>query len=135
MSGKHLYEWKRRIIKDIAIARYTNNQELLKLYHEDLANMYFNEFCEEHEEEVEEPVEEEEEGAASTAESEPKETPFKSTLHSDVTYTLRHVEESWIHLLKAGDIVKFKTLTMLNYDFLLAAVCINYNCVLTLIAL
>jgi hypothetical protein len=32
-----------------------------------------------------------------------KETPFQTTLQlDDVTYSLRHVEESWIHLLKAG---------------------------------
>lgn len=54
-----------------------------------------------------------------------KDTPFQSTLHSDVTYSLRHVEESWIHLLKGGDVIKLKTLTMCNYDFLLAAVIIN----------
>jgi hypothetical protein len=34
---------------------------------------------------------------------ESKETPFQTTLQlDDVTYSLRHVEESWIHLLKAG---------------------------------
>lgn len=54
--------------------------------------------------------------------SEIKETPFQSTLHKDVTYRLRHVEEAWIHLLKSGDITKLKTLCMCNYDFLLAAV-------------
>lgn len=51
-----------------------------------------------------------------------KDTPFQSTLHSDVTYSQRHVEESWIHLLKAGDTLKLKTLTVCNFDFLLAAV-------------
>lgn len=54
--------------------------------------------------------------------SEIKETPFQSTLHKDVTYRLRHVEEAWIHLLKSGDIAKLKNLCMCNYDFLLAAV-------------
>lgn len=54
--------------------------------------------------------------------SEIKETPFQSTLHKDVTYRQRHVEESWIHLLKCGDIIKLKSLCMCNYDFLLAAV-------------
>jgi hypothetical protein len=35
--------------------------------------------------------------------TENKETPFQTTLQlDDVTYSLRHVEESWIHLLKAG---------------------------------
>ncbi|KAH1023078.1 hypothetical protein HUJ04_012356 [Dendroctonus ponderosae] len=53
--------------------------------------------------------------------SEIKETPFQSTLHKDVTYRLRHVEEAWIHLLKSGDIAKLKNLCMCNYDFLLAA--------------
>lgn len=32
-----------------------------------------------------------------------KQTPFQSCLPTnDVRYSLRHVEESWIHLLKAG---------------------------------
>lgn len=38
-----------------------------------------------------------------TSPRENKETPFQTTLQlDDVTYSLRHVEESWIHLLKAG---------------------------------
>lgn len=26
----------------------------------------------------------------------------ETVIHNDMTYSLRHVEESWIHLLKAG---------------------------------
>ncbi|KAK7595341.1 hypothetical protein V9T40_013166 [Parthenolecanium corni] len=52
-----------------------------------------------------------------------KATPFQSCLPTnDVRYSLRHVEESWIHLLKSGDNIRMKELTLCNFDFLLAAV-------------
>ena len=54
--------------------------------------------------------------------SEIRETPFQSTVYKDVTYSQRHIEEAWIHLLLAGDTIKLKSLCMCNYDFLLAAV-------------
>lgn len=45
-----------------------------------------------------------------------KQTPFQSALvTNDVTYSLRHVEESWIHLLKAGGHLQ---LLMLVYGFI-----------------
>lgn len=132
MSGKLLIEWKRQIIKEIATKRYLSAQELLKYTHAEIATMFFSEFCQEENSESED-----EPGfkynyikifigifkiILAPLMSDIKETPFQSTLHSDVTYSSRHVEESWIHLLKAGDIIKLKTLTMCNYDFLLATV-------------
>lgn len=116
MSGKLLIEWSQHIIKDIAVRRYLSSQEALRNTHAELANLFFSEFCEENSESDEEPA---------PLPSDIKETPFQSTLHRDVTYSMRHVEESWVHLLKAGDILKLKSFTICNYDFLLAAVSTN----------
>lgn len=40
----------------------------------------------------------------------------------DVSYSTRHVEESWHHLMKSEDTAKFKQIAVCNFDFLLAAV-------------
>lgn len=43
----------------------------------------------------------------------------------DVSYSTRHVEESWHHLMKSEDTAKFKQIAVCNFDFLLAAVSIT----------
>lgn len=40
----------------------------------------------------------------------------------DVSYSTRHVEESWHHLIKSEDTSKFKQIAVCNFDFLLASV-------------
>lgn len=114
MSGKILIEWSHDSVKDVAKRRYLQNQDTLRTIHSDIANIFFSEFCDDEKSESEEDP--------APLPSDIKETPFQSTLHSDVTYSLRHIEEAWIHLLKAGDVLKLKSLTLCNYDFLLAAV-------------
>lgn len=49
-------------------------------------------------------------------------TPFHSATRTAAAFTQRHVEESWLHLLLAGDFSKLKDLTVCNFDFLLASV-------------
>lgn len=117
MSGRLVIEWSHELTLEIAKAKYLNSQEIAKATHTEIANLFFSEFSES------------DENSESEAADEPaplpadlKDTPFNSTLHSDVTYTNRHIEEAWIHLLKAGDPVKLRTLTVCNFDFLLAAV-------------
>lgn len=44
---------------------------------------------------------------------------------SDISYSIRHVEESWHHLIKSDDSKKLKEIAVCNFDFLLAAV--SYN--------
>lgn len=44
----------------------------------------------------------------------------------DVSYSTRHVEESWHHLMKSEDTAKFKQIAVCNFDFLLAAVSMNF---------
>ncbi|XP_066247444.1 protein qui-1 [Euwallacea similis] len=115
MSGIILMEWKHVMIKELIKTRYLPSAEITKSTHTEMANLFFNEFLEENSDD------EASEGEPAPLLSEIKETPFQSTLHKDVTYRLRHVEEAWIHLLKSGDIVKLKKFCMCNYDFLLAA--------------
>ncbi|KAL3289358.1 hypothetical protein HHI36_022794 [Cryptolaemus montrouzieri] len=114
IKGKLLIEWKHSVFKDIVIKHYQLTQNVLKNTHNELSDFYFEEFCDNDDAS-------EEADAPAPLLSEMRETPFKSTLYSDVIYSRRHIEEFWIHLLKAGDIVKLKTLCMCNYDFLLAA--------------
>ncbi|XP_019876166.2 protein qui-1 [Aethina tumida] len=114
MSGKLLICWKHTATKEVVSTRYLTNPDAIRNTHSELANLFFNEFLEDN-------SDSEAEGEPAPLLSEIKETPFQSTLHKDVTYSQRHVEESWIHLLKSGDIIKLKSLCMCNYDFLLAA--------------
>lgn len=46
----------------------------------------------------------------------------------DVSYSTRHVEESWHHLMKSEDTAKFKQIAVCNFDFLLASVSILNLC-------
>lgn len=48
----------------------------------------------------------------------------------DVSYSTRHVEESWHHLMKSEDTAKFKQIAVCNFDFLLASVSISTELVL-----
>ncbi|PSN37379.1 hypothetical protein C0J52_19650 [Blattella germanica] len=115
MSGKLLICWRHDMTADVARKRYLQNQDALRSTHGEVANLFFSEFSQQKSDaDTEE---------ADTSPSENKETPFQTTLQlDDVTYSLRHVEESWIHLLKAGDSSRLKQLTVCNFDFLLAAV-------------
>lgn len=63
-------------------------------------------------------------------------TPFQSGRRAMAApFTQRHVEESWLHLLLAGDFTRLKDLTICNFDFLHAAVghIWNINCCLYLL--
>ena len=49
------------------------------------------------------------------SQEEGKQTPFQSALPTnDVTYSLRHVEESWIHLLKAGGKLQYFNVSLID---------------------
>ncbi|GLG97135.1 F-box/WD repeat-containing protein 7 [Gryllus bimaculatus] len=115
MSGKLLLGWRHELTAEVARRRYLGAQDALRAAHADVANLFFSEFAQQSSEaDTEEPA---------PSPTENKETPFQTTIPpDDVTYSLRHVEESWIHLLKAGDSGRLKQLTVCNFDFLLAAV-------------
>ncbi|XP_043276918.1 NACHT domain- and WD repeat-containing protein 1 isoform X2 [Venturia canescens] len=112
MSGRLMFSW-RWTSREVARKRYLSNQTACKSYHTELANLFFAEDSEDSEEK----------SPADTEAQPAKETPFQSKLQSqDITYTLRHVEEAWLHLLQAGDVEKLKKLAVCAFDFLLAAV-------------
>ncbi|KAJ9583451.1 hypothetical protein L9F63_022204, partial [Diploptera punctata] len=112
MSGKMLICWRHELTSEVARKRYLQSQDSLRSTHGEVANLFFSEFSQQGSE-----------SEYPTSPTENKETPFQTTLQlDDVTYSLRHVEESWIHLLKAGDSNRLKQLTVCNFDFLLAAV-------------
>nr|CAD7203080.1 unnamed protein product [Timema douglasi] len=150
MSGKILLCWRHELTSDIARKRYLPNQDTLRSTHSDIAYLFFSEFAQHGSSELDEHSEEvgphlrggrvEYHIGKATPNSpdrdsnleffvpppdlmENKQTPFQTTLQEDdVTYSQRHVEESWIHLLKGGDRSRLKQLTVCNFDFLLAAV-------------
>lgn len=47
---------------------------------------------------------------------------FYNPISADISYSMRHVEESWHHLMRSDDLNKFKQIAVCNFDFLLAAV-------------
>lgn len=47
---------------------------------------------------------------------------FYNPIAADVSYSMRHVEESWHHLMRSDDTTRFKQIAVCNFDFLLAAV-------------
>ncbi|XP_043524826.1 NACHT domain- and WD repeat-containing protein 1 [Frieseomelitta varia] len=111
MSGRLLFSW-RYPIRDLARKRYFPNQEILKSYHGELANLFFTEDFGENDDK-----------SSPEEETPKKQTPFQSRPRSqDTAYNLRHVEEAWLHLLRAGDVEKLKKLAVCAFDFLLAAV-------------
>ncbi|KAK9511752.1 hypothetical protein O3M35_000355 [Rhynocoris fuscipes] len=113
MSGRILLCWKYELNSKVARKRYLGSQDSTRAIHTEIANLFFSEFNNQDEQQEEE----------SDSVDEEKQTPFQSHLHTnDVTYSLRHVEESWIHLLKSGDSARLKQLTFCNFDFMLAAV-------------
>ncbi|XP_015605935.1 NACHT domain- and WD repeat-containing protein 1 isoform X2 [Cephus cinctus] len=112
MSGRLMFGW-RWISADAARKRYLNTQDASRSSHAEIANIFFSEEREESEEKSPE----------DPGSPPPKETPFQSAPQSqDITYTLRQVEEAWLHLLRAGDVERLKRLAVCAFDFLLAAV-------------
>lgn len=117
LNGKIVFEWSHESIRQVAKKKYNYGDDFQCGLHAQIANIFFNEFTENENSEDGEAAEE-----PAPLPTDTKDTPFQSTLHSDVTYNMRHIEEGWIHLLKSRDTVKCRTMCLCNYDFLLAAV-------------
>lgn len=112
MSGRLMFSW-RWSSGEIARKRYLSTQDVLRSTYAEVANLFFAEDSEEKDEKSPE-----EPGSPPA-----KETPFQSAPRSqDITYTIRHVEEAWLHLLRAGDVDRLKRLAVCAFDFLLATV-------------
>jgi len=92
MSGRLLLLWRHMVIKEFAKKRYSTS-DILKACHAEVANLFFLEITQA----------EKKEPAAADSIEDAKDTPFQSALPIvDIAYNVRHVEEAWIHLLKAG---------------------------------
>jgi NACHT domain- and WD repeat-containing protein len=93
LSGKLLLRWRHSSMADVARSRYISSNENAKSTHMELANLFFSEF-----------QQEESQKSASDGIERAQETPPAPPVvgAEDVTYSTRHVEEAWLHLLKAG---------------------------------
>ncbi|KAL4131074.1 hypothetical protein QTP88_008425 [Uroleucon formosanum] len=107
MSGRILLCWRHKITFDVVSQRYLTSNIHKRTLHMEIGNLFFSEFSKDE-------SESKNDGSVSKD--------GETVIHNDMTYSLRHVEESWIHLLKAGDYIRLKELTLCNFDFLLAAV-------------
>jgi NACHT domain- and WD repeat-containing protein len=95
LSGKLLLRWRHSSMADVARSRYISSNENAKSTHMELANLFFSEFQqEESQKSASDGVERAQEAAPPAA------APVVGA--EDVTYSTRHVEEAWLHLLKAG---------------------------------
>ncbi|XP_055702272.1 protein qui-1 [Phlebotomus papatasi] len=129
MSGKVLIQWRHDLCAQIAKSRYMDD-ESLRLAHTELANIFFSQDGEESDETtISHPTDK------SPQTGQPTPLHLQPTIHeetvssrpsnmlpwAELSYSVRHVEESWHHLMRSEDTGKLKTIAMCNFDFLLAA--------------
>lgn len=113
MSGRLVFSWRSQC-REVALRKYLSNQDVSRSYYAELASLFFAETDDSSDKSAENQA---------TASAPAKETPFQSAPQSqDITYTFRHVEEAWLHLLRASDVDKLKKFAVCAFDFLLAAV-------------
>ncbi|XP_062708711.1 protein qui-1 [Aedes albopictus] len=117
MSGKLLIVWRHSICSEITKVRYMT-PDISRAVHSEIVNLFF-------------PPDSEESDEISSAQNSRKSSIQTQhddnvtqiiTLGPDISYSIRHVEESWHHLIKSDDTKKLKEIAVCNFDFLLAAV-------------
>ncbi|XP_030380851.1 NACHT domain- and WD repeat-containing protein 1 [Scaptodrosophila lebanonensis] len=147
MSGKVLIQWRHNYCGAVAMRRYMDTQRRRQL-HIELANLFFPQ--DEDESTLEndstrsetksvismkerDPMRDSKEKerdkdsvsagrkSSSTHHNDDTST-FYNPIAADVSYSMRHVEESWHHLMRSDDTMRFKQIAVCNFDFLLAAV-------------
>ncbi|XP_053602365.1 protein qui-1 [Plodia interpunctella] len=120
VSGRSTWRWRAAAAGARARRRYVRVQAALRDAHSDLAALHFAHFLNDADDtdtsDAQEP------GCVDDDDALLDSTPFHSASRTAAAFTQRHVEESWLHLLLAGDFSKLKDLTVCNFDFLLAAV-------------
>ncbi|KAH8402086.1 hypothetical protein KR009_009573 [Drosophila setifemur] len=144
MSGKVLIQWRHNYCASVAKRRYMDTQRTRSL-HSELANLFFpqdedestleNESkCSETKSVISMKDREREKDSLSAVSATSAGRKSSSTHHNDdtstfynpiaadVSYSMRHVEESWHHLMRSDDTTRFKQIAVCNFDFLLAAV-------------
>lgn len=145
MSGKVLLQWRYPYCKQISRKRYLDAQSI-RAMHIAIANIFFPPDPEDEDEGEDDDEDESTEkddsddkkSVISQATIKDKDSPsggrkssnhpnddtstFYNPMAADVSYSMRHVEESWHHLMRSDDMNKFKQIAVCNFDFLLAAV-------------
>ncbi|XP_046810063.1 protein qui-1 [Lucilia cuprina] len=143
MSGKVLIQWRYPYCKQLSRTRYMDTNSIRSM-HIAIANIFFpadpeEQDCEEEEDEsTEREISDDKQSLASQTTMKDKDTfsggrkpsghpnddtsTFYNPMAADVSYSMRHVEESWHHLMRSDDMDKFKQIAVCNFDFLLAAV-------------
>lgn len=144
MSAKVLIQWRHPYCKQISRSRYMDSNSIRSM-HIAIANIFFPADPDDQEEEEEDEDESTEREISDDKQSLASQTTMKdrdsfstgrkpsgnpnddtSTFYNpmaaDVSYSMRHVEESWHHLMRSDDMDKFKQIAVCNFDFLLAAV-------------
>ncbi|XP_030246906.1 NACHT domain- and WD repeat-containing protein 1 isoform X2 [Drosophila navojoa] len=145
MSGKVLLQWRHNYCASIAKQRYMDAERTRSL-HMELANLFFPQ--DEDESTLEnDSTRSDTKSVISLREREPQHkdkerekdnvsagrksssthhnddtSTFYNPIAADVSYSMRHVEESWHHLMRSDDTTRFKQIAVCNFDFLLAAV-------------
>ncbi|XP_059616881.1 protein qui-1 isoform X2 [Phlebotomus argentipes] len=125
MSGKVLLQWRHDLCAQIAKSRYMD-EEARRLAHTELANIFFSQDGEESDETtISHPTDkspQQQQHLQPTAHEETVSSrPSNMLPWAELSYSVRHVEESWHHLMRSEDTEKLKTIAMCNFDFLLAS--------------
>ncbi|XP_041675589.1 NACHT domain- and WD repeat-containing protein 1 isoform X2 [Drosophila eugracilis] len=142
MSGKVLIQWRHNYCSAVAKRRYMDVQRTRSL-HCELANLFFPQ--DEDESTLENESNRSETKSVISLKDREKDSlsamsavsagrksssthhnddtsTFYNPIAADVSYSMRHVEESWHHLMRSDDTTRFKQIAVCNFDFLLAAV-------------
>lgn len=143
MSGKVLIHWRYPYCKQLSRMRYMDSNSIRSM-HMAIANIFFPADPDEQDEEEDEDestereISDDKQSLASQTTMKEKDSfsggrkpsghanddtsTFYNPMAADVSYSMRHVEESWHHLMRSDDMDKFKQIAVCNFDFLLAAV-------------
>ncbi|XP_055527282.1 protein qui-1 isoform X1 [Wyeomyia smithii] len=117
MSGKLLIVWRHSLCSDITKVRYMT-PEISRSVHSEIVNLFFPPDSDESDE-----ISSEQQSRKSSIQTQQDDNVTQIiTLGPDISYSIRHVEESWHHLIKSDDTKKLKEIAVCNFDFLLAAV-------------
>uniref|UniRef100_A0A1B0AFS5 NWD1/2-like winged helix-turn-helix domain-containing protein n=1 Tax=Glossina pallidipes TaxID=7398 RepID=A0A1B0AFS5_GLOPL len=148
MSGKVLIQWRYPYCAEITHKRYLD-ADSIRAIHCAISNIFFPTDNEENDEEegyennensekdvsddkksvISQTLKEKEKDNSSisrksSAHPNDDTSTFYNPMAADVSYSMRHVEESWHHLMRSDDMDRFKQIAVCNFDFLLAAVSI-----------
>uniref|UniRef100_A0A182JV88 WD_REPEATS_REGION domain-containing protein n=1 Tax=Anopheles christyi TaxID=43041 RepID=A0A182JV88_9DIPT len=117
MSGKLLIVWRHSICSEITRSRYMT-PDITRSIHSELVNLFFPPDGDDSED-----MSTEQHSRKSSMQTQQDDNVTQVlNLGPDISYSIRHVEEAWHHLIKSEDTQKLKEIAVCNFDFLLAAV-------------